>query len=212
MIKGGGASLADFNFSALSFDSSIPLSGKKIFTGEKYLILNPEIESFKHLRSQIKKIIVTLGGSDTYNVTSKVIDILKNIGREATIVVGPSFDRVRLQKLNIPEGFVIKQTVQSLVAEFSNYDIAICGGGITPFEANAAGLPCIIIATELFEIPNAKYLEHLGSSLFAGYRESIDMAIFRQLSTLKITEMSQAGLSQLDTMGAQRVYDALTND
>ncbi len=208
---GTGAALADFNFSALSFDKTAKVPGKKVFVGTEYLILNPEIDSFKRLRTKIDKILITLGGSDTYGVTLKAIDILRSLGRKATIVTGPSFEHQKALKKAANGEFKIKPSVPSLIAEFADYDLAICGGGITPFEASASGLPCLIIANEPFEIPNGRYLESLGTSLFAGHHANLDSSIFNQLPHMNLSAMSQAGLSRLDTKGAQRIYDALKN-
>ena len=209
---GSGAALADFNFSALVFDKSAArLPGKKVFAGTEYLILNREIDSFKRLRSKGEKILVTLGGSDTYGVTLKAIDILKSIGRTATVVVGPSFNH-RSQVDEAAEGeFEIKSTVKSLIAEMAHYDLAVCGGGITAFEANASGLPCIIIANERFEESHGRYLERLGSSIFAGHHENINQQVFKELPISKLSAMSQTGLTRLDTKGAERIWSTLTN-
>ena len=44
--------------------------------------------------------------------------------------------------------------------------------------ANASGLPCIIVANETFEISNGKYLAGLGSSIFAGFHNYINIDAF----------------------------------
>jgi spore coat polysaccharide biosynthesis predicted glycosyltransferase SpsG len=208
---GTGATLADFNFSALCFEKNTHPPGRHVFTGTDYLILNPEIDAFKRPRHRMDKILVTLGGSDTHGVTSKVVKMLKSAGHRATIVLGPSFKCQRELLETANDGFKIKHSVKSLVAEFGGYDLAICGGGITPFEANASGLPCLIIANEPFEASHAQYLESLGSSVFAGYHTDLHGDIFDHLPTSsKLSEMSQAGLSHLDTKGAERIFQTLT--
>lgn len=203
--RGSGAKLSDYNFAGLCFpQSNQELQGNHVFTGLDYLILNKEIDRFKRRRTEFKKIVVSLGGSDTYGVTVKITEILKRAGRGATIVVGPSFDHKEELERVIDQRFEIKSSVPSLVEEFSHYDLAITGGGITPFEANAAGLPCIIVANEQHEIPNGLFLHDLGSSVFSGYYRELDESIFSK--DLDIKRMSQTGLDHIHTKGVDHIY------
>jgi spore coat polysaccharide biosynthesis predicted glycosyltransferase SpsG len=75
--SGDGADMADLNIAALVLDDKRVLKGKKILKGLEYLILNREIEKNRRIRKEQKRVLVTLGGSDTYGVTLKVIDILR---------------------------------------------------------------------------------------------------------------------------------------
>jgi spore coat polysaccharide biosynthesis predicted glycosyltransferase SpsG len=207
---GSGAELADINIAALSFNCSKNLlKGKKILTDIKYLILNKEIEKYKRIRTQCDKILVTHGGSDTYGVSIKTVKILKEINKPATIITGPSFHHKKELESIIDQRFTIKNTVPSLIEEFYNYDLAITGGGITPFEANASGLPCIIIANEPHEIQSAQYLEQIGSSVFAGYHDNINIKLFNQI--LNIKKMSKNGCDAIKTSGVDNIFSELYN-
>ena len=56
-----------------------------------------------------------------------------------------------------------------MAEEMSRHDLAVTGGGMTPFEANAAGLPCIVVANETFEIQvKTKTSRPLGKLLLKG--------------------------------------------
>jgi spore coat polysaccharide biosynthesis predicted glycosyltransferase SpsG len=76
-----------------------------------------------------------MGGSDTYGVTIQVIKLLKKFGKKATILLGPAFSHWPELKKELNSNFTIKRTVPSLIAEFKKYDLAITGGGVTPFLA-----------------------------------------------------------------------------
>lgn len=201
---GGGAELADLHVAALSYSTKGIPKGKKSLTGVEYLILNKEIIKYRKIRTKIENIIVTMGGSDTYGVTLKVIEILKGLHKRATIHLGPSFMHHQELEAIIDDSFSIIKHVPSLIATLSEFDLAVTGGGITPFEANAAGLPCIIIANETFEIQNGLFLDSLGSSVFAGYFIEINSDIFK--STLDIEKMSIAGINAITINGAKNVY------
>lgn len=203
--RGDGSEFADINVAALPFGRDAGLKGKEVLLGIDYLILNKEVEKYRRPRTKGEKLFVTLGGSDTYGVTVKVVEILKKLGRAATVHTGPSFTHRRdLAAAASGGNFSFIGRVPSLIETFYSYDLAVTGGGITPFEANASGLPCIIVANELFEIENARFLEKLGSSLFAGFHEEMDKAVFE--GELEIERMSAAGLNRISLDGAEKVY------
>lgn len=203
--KGAGADLADLHFCAMLFHD---LRGRKIYTGKDYMILNPELARYKRNRTEMKKILVTLGGSDTYGATVKVVRILKNLGYGADIIMGPNFQHKDLLKREIREGFTIYDTVPSLPEKLFEYDLAVTGGGVTCFEANASGLPCIIVANELHEIDNAKYLASFGGAIFAGYYKDISEKNF-PIVDLNIKEMSMAALDALSLNGMDNIYHVI---
>jgi len=206
--RGGGASLADLHFAPLVFSGSAGLSGKRVLSGIQYLALNPEIDRYRRARAQLKSpTLVTLGGSDTYGVTVRVVAFLKKLDRPATIVTGPSFQHAEELERALDERFTWKRNVPSLIREFYHHDLAITGGGVTPFQANASGLPCIIVANEPHEIDIGKYLAGVGSSIFAGYYQEMAAKVFER--ELNLAAMSRAGIEQIKTNGVDNILREL---
>ena len=205
--RGAGAALADLNICALAFDATERLPGRRLLRGIDYLILNPEIAHHRRVRHGSARLLVTLGGSDTYGVTVKVVRCLRAAGRPATVIVGPGFRHDAELAEVLGSGIELKRGVSSLIAEFAHYDVAITGGGITPFEANASGLPCIVIANELFEVPVARELARLGGSVFAGHHAGMDESIL--VRDLPAETMSRAGMERINLEGAARVVREL---
>jgi spore coat polysaccharide biosynthesis predicted glycosyltransferase SpsG len=201
---GSGAALADLHFAPLVFEEVEKLQGRKVCQGTDYLALNSDINRFKRLRKTAGRLLVTLGGSDTHGVTLKVVDVIKKRTQSATVVIGPAFEyRDELERI-IPDGYQLKDSVPSLIQEFSLHDLAITGGGVTPFEANASGLPCIIVANERFEIPAAKHLHQIGSSVFAGHWSELGEDLLDR--KLEIERMSRTGMEQITTGGVRNIY------
>lgn len=205
--RGTGAALADLHIAALAFDAQEKLAGVRLLRGADYLILNQQISDYTRQRKELASILVTLGGSDTYGVTVQVVKLLKEMELTATIVVGPSFMHMDKLEAVLTEGYTLKRSVPSMIEEFYRHDLAITGGGITPFEANASGLPCVAIANELFEIPVGMALQKLGGSIFAGHHESLSLPLFN--ADLPLQQMSQAGMRNIGLQGTQRVIGAL---
>lgn len=207
--RGAGASLADVHFAGMMFgENAKRIKGKHIFLGADYNILNPEIVKYRKKRAKLHKIIVTLGGSDTYGVTVQVVKLLKRYGYKADIVVGANFRHSKELKEAVDDKYHIFYTVPSLMEMFSSYDLAITGGGVTPFEANAAGLPCVIIANEPHEIDTGKYLEQMGGSVFAGFYQELNENVF-ELNRLNIEMMSEKALCSVNLDGRKNVWREL---
>lgn len=206
---GSGARLADVNFAAMVFKNTDKLDGHKVLIGSDYLILNSDISKYRRLRTYADRIVVTLGGSDTYGVTLQVVEYLKRMGCTATIIVGPSFMHIeQLEALVSDSNFTIKQNVPSLIEEFYNYDIAITGGGVTPFEACASGLPCMIIANEEHEIAIAEHLENKKCAVFVGYYKNLTFENFSEkISNLNIRELSKNGLFTISLNGLDNIIN-----
>jgi spore coat polysaccharide biosynthesis predicted glycosyltransferase SpsG len=205
---GSGAKLSDINICGLFFNTE-KIEANKVLKGVEYLILNNEINQFKKERNEIKNILVTLGGSDTYGVTIKVLKLLKKYNLKATIHIGPSFEHLDELKEELTENFELIHFILSLIEEFSKYDLAITGGGITPFEANASGLPCLIVANELFEIANGEFLDSINSSKFLGYYKNINEEVFKNIFELNIKEMSKQGLLALNSKAVDKIYEEI---
>jgi len=209
--RGSGAAAADLHIAALAFEGLDGLRGHKVLHGAPYLVLSPEIEKYKRLRTRLASIVVSMGGTDTYGVTVKAVETLRRLGTAATVILGPGFQHRKLLSDALSPAFVVKEHVPSLAEEFSRHDLAITGGGLTAFEANAAGLPSLIIANEWFEVPAAQYLERLGSSVFVGHYSVLEEARpgFRVPEPLGIESMSRAGLERLPKDGLENVYREL---
>lgn len=222
---GEGAALADGNFASLIFDPMQRVPGKSVYRGSDYLILNPEIAKYRRPRERMERILVTLGGSDTYGVTLQVIAYLKRwrqqaaagasantaFGKIITILLGPG-SAVRREAETAVQGtdFAIAEHVPSLMAFFAEFDFAITGGGVTALEAAASGLPCMVIANERHEIQIGEYLERTGCAVFAGYYREMVPERIADVTDAQIREMSRRGMEAVNLSGAERIYGVVT--
>ncbi|TLX13320.1 glycosyl transferase [Rhizobium sp. MHM7A] len=210
--RGDGAELADLNICALLFENTEDLKGRDVRLGVEYMILNPEIATYRRVREKLASILVTLGGADTYGVTVRVAKWLSSNPFPVTIVTGPSFQHMaELEEVVVataaPDRFRLLKQVPSLAAEMYGHDLAITGGGLTPFEACAAGLPCVVIANEPFEIPVGRALEQSGAAFFAGHHSAFDLGVLE--TAIPIRSMSETAMTTVDLGGVGRVADLL---
>lgn len=205
--RGNGAAESNLHIAALIFDPRERPAGHRVLQGTDYLILNPEIAVYRRQRSTDARWIVTLGGADTYGVTPKVMRLLSGRGRGATVIVGPAYTHDAELAAAATGNFIIKRNVASLIEEFGAHDVAVTGGGVTPFEANASGLPCIVIANEDFEVPVGRTLAELGGAVYAGHHGEIDETVFS--GSLPVADMSAAALRAITLEGTRRVVEAI---
>jgi spore coat polysaccharide biosynthesis predicted glycosyltransferase SpsG len=205
--RGSGAADADLHVAALALDPQEMLGGRKVLRGLDYLLLDPAIARHRRSRSSAERYVMTLGGADTHGVTPKLVRLLIRLGRCATVILGPAFQHEGELAAAATPGFEIKRNVPSLIEEFSRHDVAVTGGGMTPFEANASGLPCIVVANEDFEVPVGRALAKLGGAVFAGHHSDLDESAFAR--DLPVEVMSKAALDGIKLDGARRVVEAV---
>jgi spore coat polysaccharide biosynthesis predicted glycosyltransferase SpsG len=203
---GPGADLCDVHFAGMIYLTGHEVRGKKICCGAEYVILNPEIDQYKKIRSEVSNVIISLGGSDPYGLT---VDIVKEISKadyNVEIIIGPDFEyRKELEEANVKR-YPILQNVPSLIQEFSKFDFAITGGGVTCCEANSCGIPCIIFANAPHEVHTGYFMEERGGAVYAGSYEGWDKAKITHIADLDVKSMSQAGMQTFDTKAIERIF------
>ena len=201
--RGSGGALADLNVVAFPATDDEVLPGRRVLKGLDHLVLDPALALHRRLRRSLGSTVVSMGGSDTYGLTVEIVRALRDLGRVATVVVGPGFAHDRELAAVLGPGFDLRRSVRSLPAEFARHDLAITAGGLTPCEANAAGLPVIVIAAEPWEARTAEVLARYGGAIYAGPRNAIDLAALDR--DLPIETMSRAALAAVPVDGADRV-------
>lgn len=209
---GPGAEFCDLHFAGMIYLTGHEIKGRKLYCGAEYVILNSEIDSYKRVRRKLKNVIVTLGGSDPYGNTIDVVRELSKTDLNVVVIVGPDFDYQNELKQVNRKNYPVLQNVPSLIAEFSKYDFAITGGGITCCEANSCGLPCMIIANAPHEVHTGMFMEKMGGAVFAGSYNGWDKSLILQLDSLDIEKMSKKGMGCFDTKAIERIFSIIEKE
>ena len=76
-----------------------------------------------------------MGGSDTHNVTIKILKYFMKKKIKSTVICGPASKlKKHIKKYkNISK---IKFNVNNIFKEYSKHDLLICGGGVTPLKSH----------------------------------------------------------------------------
>ena len=206
---GDGELYADLHFVGNVSFTKNDFKCKKLYSGSQYIIMNPEIAKYIKTRENVNRIIVTLGGSDPFSVTNSVVDELLRTDYLFDVLIGPN-SRCKEYLEGINDGsFKLFQNVPSAIELFSNYDFAISGGGISPCEMAACGIPSMIIANASHEINTGNKLQELGCSLFLGNFSEWDRNKIWKIKDLDIKRMSQRGICNFKADALENIFNII---
>src|SRR5262249_28782632 len=114
----------------------------RLLLGPRYALLREEFLRLRLLRREIppvaRKVLVSLGGGDPHNVTSKVVDVLKQFCEiETKVIVGGSNPHIQSMRSSITNDssaihFVVDANNMPELMVWA--DIAIAAGGSTAWE------------------------------------------------------------------------------
>ena len=172
---GEGSEIADIVMNAL-YENSYP--PKNHYYGYKYVCLKEEFYIFppKKVNRNVKKILITFGGTDPNNLTLKTIKAIEELDIRdinISVILGLGYgEKNKLTKYIdklISKGFKIniKENVRMMAKEIRDADIVITSNGRTIYEVTSIGTPCISIAQNEREarhlfVHNSKCIKYLG--------------------------------------------------
>jgi UDP-2,4-diacetamido-2,4,6-trideoxy-beta-L-altropyranose hydrolase len=197
----------------------------RLMLGTSYALLRDEFLSWRGWKREIPdvahKLLVTLGGSDSKNVTLKVIQALNSMNDldlEVRIVIGPSnlnTDSLKRELTSSPFAFDLLTSVKDMPGLMTWADMAISAGGSTCWEMAYMGLPNIIIVLDDNQESVAEGLEKEGCSISVGNQtrfesKTISKEIKRIIFEKEVRKvMSEKGQNLIDGLGAVRVLKEL---
>lgn len=220
---GEGSGKADLVINAL-YPHQIP--SEHVHVGPKYFCLRDEFlhVSTQPTRTRVERILITFGGTDEGNLTTRVLKSIAQfcIDNEIAIdvVVGPGF---RYEPILMEE---MKKAGSSLITYISstpcisdymgNADISITSGGRTVLELIALKVPTVVICQNQRETTHS-YATSENGVINLGHRDKVNnnviSATLRQLIDKKTTltlmkkKMEKMDLSQ----GKKRVIGKITS-
>jgi UDP-2,4-diacetamido-2,4,6-trideoxy-beta-L-altropyranose hydrolase len=201
----------------------------RLLLGTRYCLLRREFAPWQRWERKIapraQKVLVTMGGSDVGNVTSramKAIASLKLKDLETTVVIGgsspnfesPNFESAKSAAVNAGSKIKIIRDVSNLAALMAESDVAISAAGSTCWELCQLGLPSILIDVAKNQTAVAREMHARGCAIHAGSGDistrQIAEQLERLLSSLDLRESLSRGSRELvDGKGAGRVASVL---
>ena len=197
----------------------------RLLLGPRYALLRRE---FGCLRGQVRevtgparKVLITMGGSDAANVTSKVIRALGLVGMEglqSMVLVGggnPHMDVLRELAAGCGAEIRIVSNPQSVGELMLWADVAVSAAGSTCWEMCFLGLPAMVIDVAENQRLIAEGLARLAIFIHAGSSESVsEEKMAADIEGLLLSQecrsaMSRRGRELVDGEGARRMVGEL---
>lgn len=166
----------------------------KILIGTDFIPLREQFQGVKHIyKEEVKDILLTTGGSDSYQVTGELIKHLKSNphlkDKNLHVVVG-AFNIYKEEVLYLSKEYTnifIYQNIDAMAELMSRCDMAISAGGTTLYELCACKVPTVAFAFADNQMIGTKALHENGLLSYAG-----DVRINPKSCILNILETVQA--------------------
>lgn len=197
----------------------------RLLLGTQYVLLRREFQRWRGWQREIpdvaRRVLVTMGGGDPDNVTSKVIEALEWVqvdGLEVAVVVGASNPHLPALQDSANRSVHVIRLVQD-VSDMSELvawaDLAVVAGGSTCWEIAFMGLPSIIIVIANNQEGIANGLGTQGAGISLGSHTRIDnVSIVSPLQSAICdrqlrTGMCEKALRIVDSHGTTRTLASL---
>lgn len=148
----------------------------KLLLGCKYAPLRDEFFGVSHeFRDTVKKVLVTTGGTDNFNIAGKLLEFLCNSCQDMNkleyhVIVGKfNFNIKHLEQLTERhKNIIIHYEVKKMSEIMLQCDIAVTAGGSTMYELCACAIPMITYSFADNQIDGAIGFERLGVAKYCG--------------------------------------------
>ena len=179
---GGGVKYAHMVFDAL-YEHKIPL--QNLYSGHKYYILKDEFnyQSFKEIKEDVNKVLLTFGGTDPNNLTEKVLESIleSNYKNNIEIILGLGYANKKeiQEKYKDNERIEIYKNVKNMSEHMHDADLIFTSAGRTMYEIASLGVPCICLCQ------NERELSHIFGNVEHGF---INLGLGSEVSKEEIRE------------------------
>ena len=193
-------------------------NGTIALLGPKYAIIRPEFRTINKKaikkNSQIKKILVSFGGSDPTNECKKVLDALCSIenSKFEIVVVAGIYNHKFEQLKKLYEKYSnikIYSHVNDLSRLMLNSDLFIGAGGTTTWERFYMGLPSTVTIISDDQKESIEFLSDMGHIINLGLAKNVTPKTYVQtlqkLNSDLIYNMSLHNQKLVDGNGSNRI-------
>jgi UDP-2,4-diacetamido-2,4,6-trideoxy-beta-L-altropyranose hydrolase len=189
----------------------------ELLLGPEFVFIKPEYLQFKksHIKDSIDRILIFMGGADSKNVTSKLIEALSENEFNSIhldIVIGSNnSNKLEIEhKANKRGNFTIYFDRPHLADLMNTADLSIGAGGNTAWERVCIGLPSFIITLADNQVALANYLNNLGFVSYIGNYDIItniliQNSIRKEIKDGQLRKNFIANKNICDGMGVSRV-------
>jgi len=205
--------------------SAVDYKADTALTGMDYVILSEDYAKGRESGTEGNKqsILVTVGGVDHYDLSSRVLPLLEELAPEIEVnmVIGPYYEnKQRIRKVAENSGLTVHflEGLTNISNVIRQSDLALTAGGFTTYELAAMSTPCVGVALWDNQKANIECLskQHALLPLFYSDGTDFDERLKSALSQLLTDQslrvnMAQQARSTIDGMGAKRIGNEIIN-
>lgn len=192
----------------------------KQFLGPKFTLLRPEfLKARKNLKrkNELKRILISFGGSDPSNETTKALSAIIYLGKKYKIdvIVGtnnPNKKQIMNLCSKIPFCDFYEQ-VTNISKYMKKADLAIGAGGSTTWERCCLGLPTIVTSLSKDQKKTTEDLSKIGCVINLGVVEKTTkldyVRTINEMNSKKMKEISKKCLVLVDGKGVKRIVNKI---
>ena len=200
----------------------------KLKKGFKYIILNKRIKDIPYkIKENVNRINIFFGGSDLFNVTEKIVDLLLNEKNKIMnfdnlqfdIIIGPSnknFDSIYRKIKNLKQFKIHKSLPNKQYLDLLNEsDLSIGGSGSSTYERMYLAIPTIAITLVENQLLLTDSLSKIQAIYYVGNYDSFsELGLITLLNDLiinpyKLKERSEYCKKLIDGKGLERILKLL---
>ena len=195
-------------------------------TGPDHALVGPQFARLREeslcrrKEAKMEHIMVSMGGVDTDDATSVVLDCLGTIRstsiREVSVIMGrhaPHIHRVRTMASNLSLQVEVAVDVTDMAERMTRADLAVGGAGVTALERCSLGLPSIAVVLAENQRSGAIALRESGAALVVEEASELAAQLPGLLEVMEKNELrervSRVSAELVGVRGLQRVCEEL---
>lgn len=186
--------------------------------GSKYALLRTEFSQMRdyslkgRIKPRFKKLLISMGGVDSENVTGQVLDVLGKCDLpedlEICIVMGatsPFLDQVTHRAKYLPYKIEVKNNVNNMAEIMASMDLAIGAAGTTTWERCCLGLPSILMVLADNQKNIAESMSKNNMAIVVDIRLLEKLCEVVSVAKNKLKDLSINSASVTDGKGVERI-------
>lgn len=195
----------------------------KVLTGMRYAPLREEFSETRKNKKREKSILITTGGTDTYNIASRILEYCQNRVVFETyqfeVIVGNmnSHEKQLLQMAEKNPRIRLHKNISNISDYMKRCEVAVSAGGTTLLELCACCIPTVCFSFAQNQMAFASEMGQQKVMCYAGdarFNASIEKAICEQLLSFMQNEDNRSVYAQkmgqlVDGKGATRIAELL---
>ncbi|GAA0782635.1 UDP-2,4-diacetamido-2,4,6-trideoxy-beta-L-altropyranose hydrolase [Hathewaya limosa] len=180
------------------------LKETKLLLGKNYTMLREEFRNNNpiSINKEVKDVLITLGGSDDFNITENILKQLKNFNFNLHIVIGPAFKYKDSLKKYQQKNIRLYENV-NISNLMKKADLVISSCGSTLYELSFLGIPTIGVIVADNQKASGEYMNKTKSIILSDIYTIGEKV--NKITYEKRLELSDNMKSIIDGQGVYRV-------